>query len=295
MAPPPGAAMPPPIPAYSGGAFPPLVPGVNVIASSGGMRQFLLVVPTDLSPDEQLPVVFMWHWLGGDANAFLERGDVQNAVDQMRFLAVIPEEKGDLQTNWPYTLLDSQARLDEELGFFDDLLACAADSYPIVPHCVASVGVSSGALFTGQLASGRGAYLSSFLSLSGGTGGVIKPWNGSSHVMPALVLWGGPTDACGPLNFEDASHDLENGLGGGGHFIVECVHNCGHSTPPFDMIPDTTLFMPLWRFVLDHPYWLDDGVSPWITDGLHDGLPEWCAIGPGSATIRVGACGGSEC
>jgi hypothetical protein len=287
--------MPPAPPAYGGGECPPLAPGFNPIVSGGNMRQFLLVAPTDLSADEQLPVVFMWHWLGGDATAFLERGDVQNAVDQMRFLAVIPEAKGDLPQQWPYTIIDGQARLDEELVFFDDLLACVSEAYPVVPHCVASVGVSSGALFTDQLASGRGQYLSSFLSLSGGTGGVIMPWGGSPHIMPALVLWGGPTDACGPLNFQDASLDLEQGLSAAGHVIVECLHNCGHAEPPFDVVPDTSLYAPLWRFVLEHPYWLADGESPWNDAGLPDGMPQWCALGAGNATMREGECGGSQC
>jgi hypothetical protein len=146
-------------------------------------------------------------------------------------------------------------------------------------------------LFTPVLAGKRGEYLSSIGSLSGGTGGIIQGWMGSSHRMPAMVLWGGPGDNCmGVMDFEDTSKNLENGLHQDNHFILECVHNCGHAEPPFDAPNALTAFAPLWEFFLDHPHWLDDGQSPYLTEGLPAAMPDWCAIGKGSATPRQGAC-----
>src|SRR5207244_608253 len=108
--------------------------------------------------------------------------EVQAAVDQQRFLAVLPDAKGDLIFKWPMTIIDSQAREDEDFKFFDDMLGCVAEQYPtIVRNCIASAGVSAGALFTDQLVGARGEYLSSFLSLSGGVDGYAKPWGHSSH------------------------------------------------------------------------------------------------------------------
>ena len=173
--PPPDAMMPPPLPVYEG-QCPALVPGVNGIVSSNDDREFILVVPTDLQPEENLPVIFLWHWLGGDAQDFLEQGDVQNAVDQYRFIGVIPSSKGDLLFQWPFSIIDPDPREEEEYRFFDDMLACVAEQFNVAEGCIASAGVSAGGLWTGQLASGRGPWLSSILSLSGGTGGVaLKP------------------------------------------------------------------------------------------------------------------------
>jgi predicted esterase len=287
--PPDGAEMPPPLPAYTGGACPPIAPGMNNISSAGNGRSFLFVAPTDVQPDEVLPVVFLWHWLGGDPQDFLEKAVVQEAADQFRFVAVIPFEKGDLLFRWPFSAVDSDARMQEEFVFFDDMLACVAASYPIDNTCVASAGVSAGALFTSQLGWGRGEYLSAIMVMSGGTGGVTKPWNGSPHIMPAMVLWGGPGDVCVTLNFEETSHNLEQALSGDGHPILECVHNCGHAEPPFTAPEGLTPFAFLWQFWLDHPYWLSDGESPWSAS-LPEGALEWCAMGVGSATPRVGDC-----
>ncbi len=290
MTPPDGADMPAPLPEYSGGECPALAPGLNGITSSGDARTFYIVAPSDLQPDERLPVAFLWHWLGGSATSFIEKADVQNAVDQLRFLAVVPEEKGDLLFRWPFSAADSNARMQEEFVFFDDMLACVAESYPIEPSCVTSVGVSAGALFTSQLGWGRGEYLSSIVVLSGGTGGLVKPWNGSPHIMPALVLWGGPDDNCiGLFSFVTTSQNLESALQSDGHVVVECIHNCGHSEPPFTAPDGLTPYTGMWQFFLDHPYWLGDGETPWSA-GTPEALPEWCALGVGAATPREGEC-----
>ncbi|MEM6290638.1 MAG: hypothetical protein AAGA54_05210 [Myxococcota bacterium] len=294
--PPDGAAEPPPIPEYSSGMCPPLVPGWNTFASSGDARDVLIVAPSDLQPDEQLPVAILWHWLGGSAEGFVEEADVQTAVDQFRFLAMVPAEKGDLLFRWPFSSIDTDERMEEEFVFFDDMLACAAQSYPIDNTCVSSVGVSAGALFTSQLGAGRSEYLSSIVVLSGGTGGLVKPWAGAEHIMPALVLWGGPEDICIALDFVDTSADLQTNLEADGHVVVECEHNCGHAAPPFESgDPDLTPFAGMWQFFLEHPYWLEDGQTPWA-EGTPSTLPEWCSVGVGSSTPRVGECpGGGGC
>lgn len=284
-----GGEAPAPLPAPSG-ECPAFVPGVNMFSSSGEAREVIVVAPSDLQPDEQLPVAFLWHWLGGSADDFVEVADVQNAVDQFRFLALVTIDKGDLLFRWPFTTVDSDARVQEEFVYFDDLLACAAESYPIDNTCVTSVGVSAGALFTSQLGWARSEYLSSIISLSGGTGGLVREWGGAEHILPAMVLWGGPEDFCVAVDFAETSADLESNLEAGGHAVIECEHNCGHAAPPFEAPDrDTTVYAAMWRFFLDHPYWLEPGETPWGGD-QPTFAPEWCSVGVGSSTPREGEC-----
>jgi predicted esterase len=293
--PPPGSPAPPAPKAYSGGMCPMLMAGDNTFASSGNMRTFKLAVPANLQPTEKLPVVFMWHWLGGSAQSFYDKAEVQAAVDSQRFLAVLPSSKGDTLFKWPFETFESQARMDEEFDFFDDMLACVAQQFNVNLNCVSSAGVSAGALFTDQLAGGRGDYLSSIISLSGGVDGAIRPWGHPSHHMPALVLWGGPTDICIVINFQDASKALEAALVKDGNFILECIHNCGHSEPPFDAPMGLSTYAGLWQFVFDHPYWIPPGKSSYTVNGMPNGMPTWCGLGPGSAVPRVGPCAGGGC
>jgi predicted esterase len=264
---------------------------MNTLPSGGADRQFQLVLPADYDPAQSYPVFFLWHWLGGDADAFYQQAEVQLAADTQHFIAVIPEKKGDVLFTWPVDTLQSQARVDEEMVFFDDMLACVAEQYTVDTSCVASVGVSAGALWTDQLASARSTRLASFASLSGGTGGVIRPWVTAEHRLPGLVLWGGMGDTCqGLLSFETLSNDLETHLTTDGHFFLECIHNCGHSAPPFEGPMGFSRFKGMWDFLLDHPYWVSPGTSIYDTEGLSPDLPEWCAIGQGNAEERTGEC-----
>lgn len=288
--PPAGAKVAPPPPTYAG-TCPTLVSGKNTITSSGVARTFLLAIPSGVMPTEKLPVVFMWHWLGGSADSFRTKGQVQAAVDSQRFLAILPESKGDIVWKWPFDQLQSAARMEEEFRFFDDMLACAAEQFNVNNNCVSSVGVSAGALFTSQLASGRSKTLASALVLSGGVEGVAKPWTPAPHKLPVLVLWGGPMDNClGLVNFETASKALETALVKDGHFLVECQHNCGHAEPPLTAPMMLSKYAAFWEFVFAHPYWLNTGESPYKTTGLPSTFPSWCAVGRGSATPRTGMC-----
>lgn len=292
--PPAGVELPAPLPEYSGGSCPQLSSGMNTIISGGVTREFLIVAPEDLEPTENLPVIFMWYWLAGDAYDFLKKSDAQTAVNKMRFLAVIPEKKGDLLFTWPFLLIDSKKRLNEELLFFDDMLTCLGEQYNLNLNCVGTVGVSSGGTWTTYLAHQRSQYLASFLSLSGGAGhpdNILNPvqyWQHAVHKLPAIVLWGGPGDWCG-LSFATLSNYLEDYLEEDGHFFVECIHNCQHAEPPAEGDP-ITKYAFLWNFVFDHPYWLEDGKSSYVVNGLPEGFPEWCGIGDDSAEIRVGEC-----
>jgi hypothetical protein len=307
--PPPDAPVPKPPPAPSSGAYTTLVAGSNTIKSSGDTRTFLLVLPTNLQPQEELPVLFMWYWLGGSANDFLEKGDVQNAANQQRFIAVIPTSLGDesvlgtsFDTKWPFDITQSADRMNKEFTFFDDMLSNVEHQFNVNTNCVSTAGVSAGALFTDQLASARNETLASFISLSGGVNDtIIKPWGGSTHHLPAIVLWGGDgppamdgnKDILGCLgigmDFSVASRDMETALVDENHFIIECKHNCGHVEPPFDAPAGETKYAAVWDFAFNHPFWLPEGTSPYLTWGLPDSLPSWCAIGAGNAIGRSGS------
>ncbi|MFO0646787.1 MAG: hypothetical protein U0326_11160 [Polyangiales bacterium] len=294
-----------PAPRFSGGTCPRLVPGRNTIRTSHGDRSFILVVPSAMDAGTTpMPLLFGWHWLGGSASGFLDHGRVQANADRMRFIAALPEKKGDLQIGigsvrfdpvWPYLTYHTAARVEEEAAFFDDMLACIAAQYPVDLDCVSTAGVSAGALWTAQLAQVRSQRLASVIVLSGGIGpattlgaGIVdaRGWTNPPHAMPMMVLWGGLIDQCA-LNFNVASRNIENAAGRAGHFIEECLHNCGHTVPPVDPMYGIGA---IWQFALDHPYWLARGESPYLATGLPVSAPTWCAIGAGHATQRVGAC-----
>lgn len=305
---PPANAPQPDLPPLPPAGCPTLVPGMNTITSSGEARQFILVTPsTTTLPDETFPVLFMWHWIGGSANSFLTKGQVQAAADDQHFIAVIPVDKGatiigtSFNTRWPFDITQTSGRMNQEFKFFDDMLACVQQQFAVNNQCVSSVGVSAGALFNAQLAQARSNRLASFISLSGGVGATwIKNWNGAARKLPAVVLWGGDgapamdgnKDILGcagiGMDFSVASTSLEDELAADGHFFVECKHNCGHVEPPLEPPAGQSKYAGMWEFALNHPFWLPAGTSPYQTHGLPAAMPSWCGIGGGGATPRTG-------
>jgi hypothetical protein len=321
---PPAGFKPPTLPTYAGtcpmlattpaGSTMGFVPPENDITSSGAARQFKIVTPQDIKPGEKLPIVFLWFWLGGKAQDFIDKGAIVDAAQQQRFIAIVPEAKTTASGSsaytfkWPFSALDSQASLDAEFVFFDDLLACVSQQFAdnVNPSCISSAGVSAGALFTDQLVQARSEVLASFLSLSGGVAGsrnpcaglpvCLKPWARPAQDVPSIVLWGGMCDQCVVIDFEPASQNLEDSLASEGSFFVECVHNCEHAQPPFDAPAGQTVYAGFWDFVYDHPKWLPAGRSPYQAKGLPSSFPSWCsARGKGTAVERTGTCGPPAC
>jgi len=315
---PPTGAPRPTLPIFSGGAgqCPSLFhfDGVdkqarNSIMSDGVERKFILVAPVDVVPGgEQLPVVVLWHHLGSDPDTFLKDGYLQNGVNAERFLAILPEAKGDLtfpiagiEPEWPWMSDASEARIDEELTFFDDMIACVAERYGMAEHCISNGGVSAGGMWNAIVASRRSELLASTISISGGiegpswAGDMGREWSPAARKLPALVVWGGEDDKCITVDFQASSLALESELANDGHFIVECVHNCGHGVPPFEDSEGALAASPLWQYFLDHPYWLTAGNSPYRWSGMPSQFPAWCGVGAGSATVRTGMCDAPAC
>ena len=142
--------------------------------------------------------------------------------------------------------------------------------------------MSAGALWLSYLGSTeRADHFAALESLSGGLGEVLGAWEmeytPQPNVYPALVLWGGPLDWLA-VNFQEASLRLIDALRVHDHFVVQCTHDAGHGVPPIEVPEGVTRFRSMWRFMMDHPYGLEPGWSPYLETGLPDVFPDWCMI-----------------
>ena len=299
-----GPPQAPPFPSYSNGTCPTTwgtdiqyVDGGTVTTVHGFMsgttsREFKLVVPRNYDPSKAYPVVFTFHWLNASAGSFVRDGELSIATEQLDFIAIAPESKkkanGDkvYQFNWPFVEGTTNAmspEAEEELRFFDDLLACVSQSHHLDNARVHVMGVSAGGLWgTFLMGSTRAARIASFLILSGGLGrdpfGIFDMmYRPVPNKFPALVLWGGPNDFLG-LDFAAASMRLRDALIADNHFVTTCTHNAGHAMPPIPQPAVGTKFRPLYQFLMDHPFGLPAKTSPWQVAGMPADMPAWCAI-----------------
>jgi len=248
-------------PAYSGGACPALVEGTNADFQSGDFsRTFELRLPEDPAG---APVVFAWHWLGGNASQILNWGEFGGWPDDHDVIVIAPETRG-----LPYEWDTFDGADTPDLTFFDDMLSCVAQQYDVDMTRVYSTGMSAGGLWTVTLTQYRSQWLAASAPLSGGA--TEYEWSPEAAI-PMMLTWGGPSDTYGSganeFSFHEANELLSTYLDDGGHFQVHCVHSDGHTLPP-----GGTDYV--WSFFEDHPL---GATSPWA-GGLPDGLPSWCSL-----------------
>ncbi len=289
-----GPLLPPPLPTYPG-SCPTLVSGATAATarntgfpSHGDQRTFLLLVPSSYTPNKRYPVVFGYHWLNSSANSVVRDAELESAIAQFEFIAVVPENlevsgRKAYQFDWPFVETMSAPK---ELGFFDDVLACVAQQFSVDASRVHVFGASAGGLWTSYLSTTPTVNrVASVLSISGGLGQESLTnlwridWAPQQNKFPALVVWGGSADFF-ILNFDLASRRYRDALRGDGHFVTQCVHSAGHGIPPFTAPADGgTRFPMFWEFFRDHPYGLAPGTSPYRT-GLPGDFPSVCSVVP---------------
>ena len=119
--------------------------------------------PNHAARRDRSPVLFMWHWIGGGANSFLEKRRVRRS----RSAAL---HRGDPERTrartWTTDLVQHEVAvrhhavaLAHERGVHvlrRHARVRRGRSTPVDQNCVSTVGVSAGALFTDQLAQARG-------------------------------------------------------------------------------------------------------------------------------------------
>lgn len=244
---------------YSGGTCPVLQEGVNAGFRSGeAERKFRVILPPE---PEGAGVIFAWHWLGGSSRQIVEYMGLDVWAQDLGFIVIAPDASGDEDYEWAF--LDGPEDNPDAL-FFDDMRACAAATWGVDLDRIHAMGMSAGGVWTTWLTFYRSDVLATTAPLSGGTSVYTSP----ERPIPVLLTWGGPTDIYEGYSFDEASRTMSEGLQGDGHFVVECVHDGGHSIPP-----EATDY--LGRFFVDHPA----GVAPEpYTDGLPAAFPDWCSV-----------------
>ena len=240
------------------GSCPTFVEGENTAFQSAGLNRTVQIrLPVE---PVGAPVVFGWHWLGGNANQTISTLGLDGMANEGA-IVVAPESSG-LQYEWDYMSVSDSV----DATLFDDLLWCLWEQYQVDDQRIYATGMSAGGLMTTFLIIARSEQLAAALPFSGGL--YAHAYQSPTENIPVMMVWGGPSDTYGTFSFDVASQDFSDGLQADGHFVVECEHTGGHTIPngADDMA---------WLFFQDHPKSID--AEPWIS-ALPSELPSYCAL-----------------
>ena len=227
--------------------------------SAGISRSFRVALPEN---PEGAPVIFAWHWLGGNASLLMSVLGLSRLADSEGVIVIAPESDGTSPFEWRF--LDSPQN-NADLQLFEDLLACASDQFDVDLDRIYSTGHSAGGLWTSYLTMHASDWLAATAIMSGGAN--AQTYTTPERQLPVLVIWGGEGDTYGSFRFADSSRFLAGELLSDGHFVTNCDHGQGHIPPPqaMDFI---------WPWFEDHPYTAD---RPYA-DGLPGVFPTYCTI-----------------
>ncbi len=120
----------------------------KTIVSGGETREYLLHVPPSYLGNEQMPLVFNWHGLGGTASDQQQYSELPVKADEAEFIIVAPQR---LVSQAQHNFTKSPARADD-VAFTGDILDELQAELCIDSARVFSTGMSNGAQMSIRLA-----------------------------------------------------------------------------------------------------------------------------------------------
>lgn len=253
---------------------PVIAPGEVTITSAERTRNFTLLLPAEATATANpLPVVFLFHGVGGEPSGILKESGFGDQLKQHNFILIVPKSdrkpdgKAKSKTDWTYG--NSQFDLDNpDLVLFDDALKCVGDKYKIDPKRIYVTGMSGGGLMSTFTSVHRSKVVAAAAPFSGG---YLLKWPSPAEKYPIMVTWGGAIDEAYSQNFDKLAAALRGYLLKDGHFVVACNHGTGHKWPA--AMTDAT-----WAFLSS--FTLGGTENP-LKGGLPAAFPSYCKIDDG--------------
>ena len=250
---------------------PSIAVGTNKMNSATRDRTFEVRLPDGPTPTEALPLVLLYHGVGGDAPTMITDAHYDALMKTEKLILVAPNSERDpktgkavLKTDWYYgaSLFDMD---NPDLVYFDDLVNCVSKTYQIDPKRIYVTGMSGGGLESTFIGANRAAVVAAASPFSGG---FLVKWPKYDHKVPFLVTWGGTEDSAYSQNFDTLAKQLIGYLLGAGNVTVQCNHGTGHKWP-------AEMTAASWKFLSS--FTLDSTDNPFATS-LPAVFPSYCSI-----------------
>lgn len=262
-----------------------IVPGVNELQVGDKTRRFNADFPEDVS--QPMGALFSWHGFGDTWENHRAASALDpNADPALPVVVITPDDSGMM----PPVGLDwdiAKGTPDDEnvdLAFFEAMLGCLNEQFPIDPTRLYSYGFSAGSVMTSLLHSRYPKLLSAIVAVSGAwfndeaeqelVNVFTIDWQWPELVGAdggaVLLTHGGPNDVTvfNLLDLEAAAQAAIPFLNAANRVVIDCPHDNGH-TPHPDVTPAIVS-----KFISAHRA---GEPSPLLSNPL-EGYPESCTL-----------------
>jgi len=212
-------------------ACPKLGEGLNKMQSAETEREFYVHLPKGATGAAALPIVFLYHGVGGTPEKFKAETKFEELLKDNSFILIVPASSrvdGKKETlDWYFTgeLFDTDNR---DLVFFDDAVKCVGEQWKVDAKRIYVTGMSGGGLMSTFIAANRGDKVAAAAPFSGGY--LHAQWPNTDKT-PFMVTWGGPKDEAYSQDFDKLAKTLIGYLEGGKHPLAKCDHGLEHVWP----------------------------------------------------------------
>jgi predicted esterase len=206
-------------------------PGTVMLQTPAGPRQVTwLFSEATPAPPEGRPLLMVFHGLGASAKTMLSRLQLQALADAGVVIAV-PQGIRTARFGW-----GAGPKGIHDVMLVEDIRRCGYERLGVDLTRVHASGFSAGGLWTTLLLMHGSEILASAAVFSGGDLPPFVNYETPKIDVPALIIWGGETDAYRGRGFNVGFHGaalrVSEGLQRDGHFVVRCNHGKGHYLPP---------------------------------------------------------------
>lgn len=165
--------------------------GANTIIHNGGIREFMLYIPTSYHPDSTYSLMLNFHGYGGKANEHMANTNMNQIAEQEDFIVAYPQGLClDGSSHWNAALNSSGNKSNvDDLDFVTTLINHLSQNYNIDNERVYACGYSNGGFFSYALA----CYLSDKIAAIGSVSGTMLSTSTNcnpTHPTPIIDLHG---------------------------------------------------------------------------------------------------------